>query len=763
MGGWDNLTRTGKFPENYRAAALLFYPFLRFSLLWPLKFARDHPLKATALAYLAGQNNFALREALHGEPSFLNYAQIPLYGIGKNGKVEATSTMNLSRMAPGGNALVSAIQGSGSPVGALQPVIAAGLLGATGQGTLGPVEGGTGAHVKAGVASILSLSPYLRAIDTAAGQKASGESAFGILAKRANIAVEPLAALEAKLKGPTGEQLIRSLGNPLQPTPIGLARDQSKLGEVLKTLSENSSSKQDKIEGLTAKERTEIKSMKKRSEKASKELEGLYKKHGLAGVAKKDEEIWKYAHPYPGSEEGGGGFGGSFGGGFGSSFGSGFGSGFGGGKGKPPKVPHETSGISIPGLPNITGAIPNFLSGLIGGTPAQAATVPKGQKAQKAIASLPGQNERAVAPLVKQAAKQYGLKPSLLMAQIKQESGFNPAAVSSAGAQGLSQFIPSTAQSYGVQYGTSPKAVRSQIEGQAHYMSDLVRQNGGSYTAALNSYLGTGGSTPTAYSSNIEAMAKEYSALDRGKVPKRVATRYKAGILAAAELNRAQLPYVWGGGHVSGRVKPTGGGLDCSGAVSYVLQHMGVKLPGGVTSGEMGSYLKPGPGAVTVFYNGEHTFMRIGKKYFGTSNSNPAGGAGYIPPSVAKGEVAEGNSSGAYAVGHVSGLGKKVAVALGVPVGVGSSAQPFPGMTLSPTGTTATIKPSAATTQKKSGFSNKPIQLSPGQRLKRVNAILGGDLTAYGIPEGSAAPTATDLQAIAATVAEARRKLAVTP
>jgi hypothetical protein len=257
-------------------------------------------------------------------------------------------------------------------------------------------------------------------------------------------------------------------------------------------------------------------------------------------------------------------------------------------------------------------------------------------------------------------------------------------------------------------------------------------------------------------------MAREYSALDKGKVPKRIASRYKAGILAASELNRAQLPYVWGGGHISGRVKPTGGGLDCSGAVSYVLQHMGVKLPGGVTSGEMGSYLKPGPGAVTVFYNAEHTFMRIGKKYFGTSNSNPGGGAGYIPPAVAKGEVAEGNSAGAYSVGHVSGLGKKVAIALGVPIETTGTTQPFPGMTLSPSGTTATIQPSAATTQKKSGFSKKPIQLSPAQRLKRVNEILGGNLTRFGIPGMTTAgrPSVSTIAALGKSLEAGRQELA---
>lgn len=212
-----------------------------------------------------------------------------------------------------------------------------------------------------------------------------------------------------------------------------------------------------------------------------------------------------------------------------------------------------------------------------------------------------------------------------------------------------------------------------------------------------------------------EAQARELGipidqAAKLGPPPKQVVTRFHAGVLAAAELDKAKLPYVWGGGHVTGRVAPTGGGLDCSGAVSYVLQHMGVKLPGGVTSGEMGNYLEPGPGAVTVFYNGEHTFMKIGKRYFGTSHANPGGGAGFIPTSYEQG----GAESGKYNVAHVPGLGGKVALQLGIPLTSGGAAGgAFPGMAISSDGTTAQITGG----QKKdvTGFSSSPIIYSSAQ------------------------------------------------
>jgi hypothetical protein len=73
------------------------------------------------------------------------------------------------------------------------------------------------------------------------------------------------------------------------------------------------------------------------------------------------------------------------------------------------------------------------------------------------------------------AASHWNVSAALLAAQLLAESNFNPFAVSSAGAQGIAQFIPSTAAAYGLDDPFDPVAA---IEAQAHLMADLIRQLG---------------------------------------------------------------------------------------------------------------------------------------------------------------------------------------------------------------------------------------------------------------------------------------------
>jgi hypothetical protein len=87
------------------------------------------------------------------------------------------------------------------------------------------------------------------------------------------------------------------------------------------------------------------------------------------------------------------------------------------------------------------------------------------------------------ANLFTQAGAQYGVDPSLLAAVASQESGFNAGAVSSAGAEGLMQFMPSTAQGLGV----NPFDPASSINGAARYLSGLQSQFG-STSLALAAY-----------------------------------------------------------------------------------------------------------------------------------------------------------------------------------------------------------------------------------------------------------------------------------
>ncbi|HWB69323.1 MAG TPA: transglycosylase SLT domain-containing protein [Solirubrobacterales bacterium] len=90
-------------------------------------------------------------------------------------------------------------------------------------------------------------------------------------------------------------------------------------------------------------------------------------------------------------------------------------------------------------------------------------------------ASLPAfVPQRFREPLLR-AASHWNVSAALLAAQLMAESNFNPFAVSSAGAQGLAQFIPSTAASYGLEDPFDPVEA---MDAQAHLMSDLIHQLG---------------------------------------------------------------------------------------------------------------------------------------------------------------------------------------------------------------------------------------------------------------------------------------------
>jgi len=78
------------------------------------------------------------------------------------------------------------------------------------------------------------------------------------------------------------------------------------------------------------------------------------------------------------------------------------------------------------------------------------------------------------APLLR-AATRWNVSAALLSAQLMAESNFDPYAGSPAGAQGIAQFMPSTAAAYGLRDPYDPEEA---IDAQAHLMSDLLRQFG---------------------------------------------------------------------------------------------------------------------------------------------------------------------------------------------------------------------------------------------------------------------------------------------
>jgi hypothetical protein len=74
-----------------------------------------------------------------------------------------------------------------------------------------------------------------------------------------------------------------------------------------------------------------------------------------------------------------------------------------------------------------------------------------------------------------EAGAKWNVSAALLAAQLMAESNFNPFAVSPAGAEGIAQFMPGTAASYGLADPFDPVEA---IDAQAHLMSDLIHQFG---------------------------------------------------------------------------------------------------------------------------------------------------------------------------------------------------------------------------------------------------------------------------------------------
>jgi hypothetical protein len=96
-----------------------------------------------------------------------------------------------------------------------------------------------------------------------------------------------------------------------------------------------------------------------------------------------------------------------------------------------------------------------------------------------AIAAFPYQS------LAQEAAARYGLPVEFITAVIKQESNFNPDEVSSAGAQGLMQLMPSTARELGVTNSFDP---RQNIMGGANYLRQQLNRFGGNMALAAMAY-----------------------------------------------------------------------------------------------------------------------------------------------------------------------------------------------------------------------------------------------------------------------------------
>jgi soluble lytic murein transglycosylase-like protein len=93
--------------------------------------------------------------------------------------------------------------------------------------------------------------------------------------------------------------------------------------------------------------------------------------------------------------------------------------------------------------------------------------------------------EAELATLISEAAQRENVKPSLLRAMIRRESGGRPCAISEKGAQGLMQLMPATQQTLNV---TAPFDPAESVRGGASYIADLLKRYNGDTRRALAAY-----------------------------------------------------------------------------------------------------------------------------------------------------------------------------------------------------------------------------------------------------------------------------------
>lgn len=92
--------------------------------------------------------------------------------------------------------------------------------------------------------------------------------------------------------------------------------------------------------------------------------------------------------------------------------------------------------------------------------------------------------------MISKISKKYGVDEKLVQAVIRQESGFNPKAVSHCGAQGLMQLMPATAKGLGVKDSMNPV---QNVEGGVKHLKGLMARYNGNLILALAAYNAGGG------------------------------------------------------------------------------------------------------------------------------------------------------------------------------------------------------------------------------------------------------------------------------
>ncbi len=128
---------------------------------------------------------------------------------------------------------------------------------------------------------------------------------------------------------------------------------------------------------------------------------------------------------------------------------------------------------------------PNVIStGIVPPAAAQESTASASTSFQQQMNAALGA-PKSLESIFKQAAKTYNVPENLLKAVAKVESNFQADAVSSCGATGIMQLMPSTAKGLGVKDAKDPE---QNIMGGAKYLSQMLERYDGDQKLALAAY-----------------------------------------------------------------------------------------------------------------------------------------------------------------------------------------------------------------------------------------------------------------------------------
>jgi peptidoglycan DL-endopeptidase CwlO len=150
------------------------------------------------------------------------------------------------------------------------------------------------------------------------------------------------------------------------------------------------------------------------------------------------------------------------------------------GNGQMIDAPHTGTSVQVQSVPaSQVVAIRRVLPAGSGSDSAVLTSAATGGSTQMGNVAVPA----AYAGTIEQAASSNGIPASLLAALVYHESRFEPNVVSSAGAEGIAQFMPSTAAGMGI----DPTNPTQSIQGAAQLLGSYTRQFG-SYSDALAAY-----------------------------------------------------------------------------------------------------------------------------------------------------------------------------------------------------------------------------------------------------------------------------------